>query len=229
MRALFVRFKDCEGPGILEPVLRENGYRISFHNAYDQRLQLMPEAHLNFDLIILLGGPQSVADPELDTFFRPYYQLVKNMLATSGRKLIGICLGSQIIAKVLGVDVVPGEKGPEVGFSPLKVKDNSHPIFKGLVESEIVAFHLHEDTFSIPNGATHLLESSMYKNQMFAYENKAYAFQAHLEPTMPMLDVWRVVHKDFIAKGNGDFIDIGIKQAEMEKSARIIFRNILNT
>lgn len=229
MRALCVRFKDCEGPGIIEPVLRENGYRVSFHNAYDPKVQLLPEAHLNFNLIVLLGGPQSVTDSSLNSFFQPYYLLVKNMMATSGRKLIGICLGSQIIAKVLGAEVLVGDKGPEVGFSPMKIKDVTHPIFNGINKTEIQAFHLHEDTFSIPKGAIHLLESELYKNQMFAIENKVYAFQAHIEPTLPMLEVWKNVHKDFIAKGNGDFTDLSAKQKEMEATARIIFRNILNT
>ncbi len=229
MRALCIRFIDCEGPGILESVLRENGYRVSFHNAYDHRIQLMREAHLNFDLIVLLGGPQSVIDPKLDSFFRPYYDLVKSMLSANGRKLIGVCLGSQIIAKVLGGNVSVGDKGPEVGFAPVKIKDPSHPIFSGISETEIQAFHLHEDTFTIPNGTTHLLESNIYKNQMFALENKAYAFQMHLEPTLPMIDVWREKQKSFIARSQGDFTDIPAKQKEMEKNARIIFRNILNT
>ncbi|TGL60060.1 type 1 glutamine amidotransferase [Leptospira ognonensis] len=229
MRALCVRFKDCEGPGIIESVLRENGYRVSFHNAYDLRVQLLPEAHLNFNLIVLLGGPQSVTDPDLDSFFQPYYMLVKNMMANHGRKLIGICLGSQIIAKALGAEVFVGDKGPEVGFSPMKIRDVTHPIFKGINQPEIQAFHLHEDTFSIPKGATHLLESDLYKNQMFAVENKVFAFQAHIEPTLPMLEVWKNVHKDFIAQGNGDFKNLAEKQKEMETSARIIFRNILYT
>jgi GMP synthase-like glutamine amidotransferase len=229
MRALCVRFKDCEGPGVLESVMRENGYRVSYHNAYDERIQLMPETHLNFDLVILLGGPQSVIDPALDSFFRPYYQLVTSMLATDGRKLIGICLGSQIIAKVLGAEVTVGNNGPEVGFSPVKIKDRNHSIFNGIVGDEMQAFHLHEDTFSIPAGAKHLLENDFYKNQMFAFENKAYAFQTHIEPTLPMLEVWLTVHKEFISKGKGDFTNLSAKQAEMESAARILFRNILNT
>ncbi len=228
MRSLLIRFKDCEGPGILETVLREKGYRISYHNAYDKHVHLMPEAHLNFNLIVLLGGPQSVADPSMDSFFAPYYELVESMLATEGRKMIGICLGSQILAKVLGGSVTVGEKGPEVGFSPLRIKDKSHPIFQGIFSSEIQAFHLHEDVFSIPNGATHLLEGSYYPNQMFSYGNKAFAFQTHLEPTLPMLRVWQGVHREFIAKGNGDFSDIAAKQSAMEETGKIIFRNILN-
>ncbi|WP_411823685.1 type 1 glutamine amidotransferase [Leptospira sp. 'Mane'] len=228
MRSLLVRFKDCEGPGILEPVLREKGYRISYHNAYDERIQLYPAAHLNFDLIVLLGGPQTVADHSNDEFFAPYYDLVENTLVTSGRKLIGICLGSQIIARVLGGKVTVGEKGPETGFSPVKIKDKSNPIFANIESSEIQAFHLHEDVFEIPPSADFLLEGGFYPNQMFSYGNKAFAFQTHIEPTLPMLRVWQDVHKEFISKGNGDFSNLVEDQKKMESTAKIVFRNILN-
>lgn len=228
MRAVFIRFIDCEGPGILEPLLREKGYRISYHNAYDSRVQLMPEIHLNFDLIVMLGGPQSVADPDKQEFFKPYYDIVENVIALPNKKLIGVCLGSQIIARALGANVRPGTKGPETGFSELQILNPAHPVFSGIQGESILAFHLHEDIFDIPVGADHLLASEFYANQMFSYKNKVFAFQTHLEPTLGMLQVWQNVHKEFIAKGNGDFSDLETKQQTMEKSAKIIFRNIIN-
>ncbi|XDD45889.1 type 1 glutamine amidotransferase [Leptospira sp. WS39.C2] len=228
MRAVCIRFIDCEGPGILEPLLREKGYRISYHNAYDPRIQLMPEIHLNFDLIIMLGGPQSVADPDKQEFFKPYYEIVENVVALPNKKLIGICLGSQIIAHALGANVRQGTKGPETGFSDLQILKPEHPIFSGLNGESLLAFHLHEDIFDIPVGADHLLASEFYANQMFSYKNKVFAFQTHIEPTLGMLNVWQNVHKEFIAKGNGDFTDMLSKQQTMEKNAKIIFRNIIN-
>lgn len=228
MRAVFIRFIDCEGPGILEPLLREKGYRISYHNAYDSRVQLMPEIHLNFDIIVMLGGPQSVADPDKQEFFKPYYEIVENVIALPNKKLIGVCLGSQIIARALGANVRPGTKGPETGFSELQILKPAHPVFSGVEGESLLAFHLHEDIFDIPVGADHLLASEFYANQMFSYKNKVFAFQTHLEPTLGMLQVWQNVHKEFIAKGNGDFSELETKQQTMEKSAKIIFRNIIN-
>ncbi|MDF3819555.1 type 1 glutamine amidotransferase [Leptospira sp. 96542] len=228
MRAVFIRFLDCEGPGILEPLLRSLGYRISYHNAYDRRIQILPEFHLNFDLVVMLGGPQSVADPNFDEFFKPYYQIVENIITMGDKKLIGICLGSQIIAKVLGADVSLGTKGPEVGFSKVQILNQSHPIFKGINADSFLAFHLHEDVFGIPVGAEHLLAGEFYANQMFSYKNRIFAFQTHLEPTLPMLNVWLDFHKEFIKKGKGDFTDLANKQREMTETANTIFKNIIN-
>ncbi|TGL08572.1 type 1 glutamine amidotransferase [Leptospira bouyouniensis] len=228
MRAVIIRFIDCEGPGIIEPILREKGYRVSYHNAYDSRVHLMPEIHLNFDLIVMLGGPQSVADPTKQDFFKPYYEIVENVAALSNKKLIGVCLGSQIIARALGANVRPGTKGPETGFSELQILKPEHPVFKGINSESILAFHLHEDIFDIPVGAEHLLASEFYANQMFSYKNKIFAFQTHLEPTLGMLQVWQNVHNEFIAKGTGDFSDLEPKQKIMEESAKILFRNIIN-
>ncbi len=227
MRSLLIRFKDCEGPGIIESILRQKGYRITYHNAYDTRIHLVPEAHLMFDLVVLLGGPQSVVGNLNDDFFAPYYELTENMIETTGRKVIGICLGSQIIARVLGAVVSKGDKGPEVGFSPVQILNPKSPVFQSISEQTLHAFHLHEDTFTLPNGAEHLLKSEKYEMQMFSYKNKAFAIQAHLEPTLGMLEVWRTVHKDFIAQGGGLPKDIKDDHLKMTTNGNLLFQNII--
>lgn len=226
MRSLIVRFKDCEGPGILEGILKKKGYRITYHNAYDRRIQIVPEAHLMFDLVILLGGPQSVVGTKEDDFFSPYYSLAENMIDTSGRKLIGICLGSQIIAKVLGAKVEVGAKGPEVGFSEVQVQKKDSPVFQG-VPSEFLGFHLHEDSFDLPKGSEHLLSSALYPNQMFSFKNKAFGIQVHLEPTLEMLEIWRQVHAPFIQKAGALPKDLRKEADALKEIGTKVFENIL--
>ncbi|GBF51784.1 putative glutamine amidotransferase, class-I [Leptospira ryugenii] len=228
MRALVIRFIDCEGPGIIEPLLREKGYRVSYHNAYDTRVSLMPEAHITFPLILLLGGPNSIQNNGEDPLLLPYLQLVKNALAVRSSKIIGICLGGQIISRALGAEVKKGDKGPELGFAPMKIIDTQDEVFRGINSNELMGFHLHEDVFSIPPGAKHLLSTDMYPNQMYSYENRVFAFQAHIEATLPMLGVWKEVHKEFLKQGKPDLDHLEEKQKQMEESGKIIFRNILN-
>jgi len=227
VRSLIIRFMDCEGPGILEDSLRKSNYKITYHDAYKKGLQLVPESQQIFDIIILMGGPKSVYDPKEQEFFKPYLNLVENSLAISGKKVLGICLGSQILAKVLGSKVEKGDKGLEVGFSKVSILNSAHPIFQGITTSHISTFHLHGDTFNLPSGAERLLSSEKYENQMFSYENKGFGIQCHFEVTYPMLEVWWNIHKEIPATLGKISNEIKIKQKEMEANARILFDNII--
>ncbi|WP_010569510.1 type 1 glutamine amidotransferase [Leptospira broomii] len=230
MRCLIVRFKDCEGPGTLLDSLKSRNYRITYHNAYDSNIRILPDAHQVFDLIVLLGGPQTVHDPAQADFFRPWLDLAYNLTQMESRKVIGICLGSQILAKVLGAKVSVGVKGPEVGFSDIKIVNSSHPAFARLAgKSMIPAFHLHEDVFELPSGSELLLEGSFYPNQMFAWKNRVFGIQCHLEMTAPMLEVWKTVHGEFIQKAGWiPGPETGQIRSQMEEAGRALFEGILD-
>ncbi|TGK35516.1 type 1 glutamine amidotransferase [Leptospira gomenensis] len=226
MRSLIVRFKDCEGPGILLDLLKERNYRITYHNAYDPRIRPIPDAHLIFDLIVLLGGPQSVTDPSLTEFFEPWFNLVRYASLTPNRRLLGICLGSQIISKALGGKVTLGERGPEVGFSDVEIVE-SHSVLEGL--SSFPAFHLHEDVFTIPEGGIRLLKSDLYPNQMFSVGNRIFGVQCHLEVTEAMFSVWKTVHAEFMR--NSGWVpgpETESLRSQMEIAGRKIFGAILD-
>ncbi|MEI7012027.1 type 1 glutamine amidotransferase [Leptospira licerasiae] len=230
MRCLIVRFKDCEGPGTLLDSLQARNYRITYHNAYDPRVHIVPAAHQMFDLVVFLGGPQTVHDPKQHKFFKPWRELASHLVSMKDKKVIGICLGSQILASVLGAKVYEGEKGPEVGFSDVKVINPSHPVFSKLGgTSSFPAFHLHEDVFEIPIGADHLLQGSFYSNQMFGYENRVFGIQCHLEVTENMLGVWKNVHSEFIKKAGWipgpETEDL---RSQMERAGRALFEGILD-
>ena len=152
---------------------------------------------------------------------------MEDSLEIPNNKVIGVCLGSQILAKVLGGEVKKGEKGVEVGFSKVQGINKTHPIFSLIESNEMLAFHLHEDTFTLPKGTEHLLSSSMYENQMFSYQNRAFALQCHLELTFPMLQVWQRVHKKYMEPLGYSLDFMREKQVQMEKDAKIIFNNII--
>lgn len=229
MRSLIVRFLDCEGPGILESSLRSANYKITYHDAYKKGIHLVPESHQIFDIIVFMGGPQAVYDPNLESFFHHYFELAENALAISGKKVLGICLGSQILAKVLGAKVEKGKNGIEVGFSKVKITDPAHSVFKGISAKELETFHLHGDTFDLPQGASRLISSDKYENQMFVYENKGFGIQCHFEVTYPMLEVWWNVHKEIPSNLGKISSEIKTKQQEMEANARILFDNIISS
>ncbi len=229
MRALIVRFLDAEGPGILGTLLKEKGYQLTYHNAYQKGLQLIPNAHQIFEFVLLLGGPMSVADATLERFFKPYIELVKGCLSEKGSRCVGICLGAQILAKALGGEVFPGDKGREVGFGKVKIRMPYHPLFSDLRDREsFTGFHLHGDTFTLPPDAVLLASSDRYENQIFTVEDRMYGFQVHLEPTWEMLQVWSKIHKTYMEEAGYKFMDSDRpKYEEMSRHAKAIFGKLL--
>jgi len=96
--------------------------------------------------------------------------------------VLGICLGAQLIAEVLGGEVVRN-KYKEIGWFPVALRPEAGPsvAFRGFPE-EFTAFHWHGDTFSLPPGAAMLAESEACPAQAFSYNGgRVLALQFHLE------------------------------------------------
>jgi hypothetical protein len=156
-----------------------------------------------------------------------YQSCRKCALAIPGKKVIGVCLGSQILAKALGATVMKGANGAEIGFSKVSVTNTAHNVFQGITSANLTAFHLHGDTFDLPPNTERLISSEKYENQMFSYKNKGYGIQCHFEVTYPMLEVWWKVHKEIPQTIGNISNEIKVKQQEMEANARILFDNII--
>lgn len=226
MRALIIRFLDCEGPGLIAPIMQQKGYSLTYHDAYLQQ-QLIPQTHQLFDTLVLMGGPQSVAKDKPEGFFKPYFHLVEDFLAMPDKKVIGICLGSQILAKALGGQVTVGKNGEEVGFSRVHLEHLDSPVWSGFQEKSILTFHLHSDTFSLPGSCRRLLKGDMYENQMFCYENRAFAIQCHFEVSYPMLETWWTVHQSIPEKLGSLNETWKDKNSQVQEAGKKLFHNLL--
>jgi len=115
--------------------------------------------------------------------------------------VLGICLGSQLIAKALGAKVYPGANGQEIGWHPVhpaQSEENNDWISGIDFSTEI--FHWHGDTFELPKNATLLLSSDCYPNQAFAINNTL-GVQFHMEMMEDMVAEWNVLYKCDIDKG----------------------------
>ena len=186
---LFVQNSGIEGSGYLGDLLKNDGFKIKSINAKHDKIPLN-----DFSLVVILGAPESAND---DLFYlKAEQELIKN-LVEKDIPVLGICLGSQLIAKTFGAKVYPGSK-KEIGFyHDLKISSNSS-LFSNF-NNPFTVFHWHGDTFDLPQGAIRLVSSDDYLNQAFQYKS-AIGLQFHLEVTEQMINLWLDKTEDKLQK-----------------------------
>nr|WP_297441894.1 type 1 glutamine amidotransferase [Nitrosopumilus sp.] len=160
-------------------LLQNDGFEITSVNAKHERL---PDQ--DFSLVVILGAPESANDDL--PYLRTEQQLIKNSVEKN-IPVLGICLGSQLIAKTFGAKVYSGPR-KEIGFyNDLKISNDS-PFFKGF-KNPFTVFHWHGDTFDLPLGSIKLASSDYYPNQAFQFKS-AIGLQFHLEVNEDMVNLW---------------------------------------
>jgi GMP synthase-like glutamine amidotransferase len=176
---LFVQNTRIEGSGYLGDLVKEDGFKtLSVHAKQEN----FPEK--DFSIVVILGAPESANDN------LPYLQKEQELIKKNVEKeipVLGICLGSQLIAKAFGGQVYPGPK-KEIGFYNDLVAESNSSLFSGF-ENPFTVFHWHGDTFDLPDGATRLAHSEIYPNQAFQYKS-AIGLQFHMEVNEEMVNLW---------------------------------------
>ena len=186
---LFVQNSGIEGSGYLGDLLRNDGFKIKSINAKHDEI---PQN--DFLLVVILGAPESANDNLF--YLKAEQELIKN-LVEKNIPALGICLGSQLIAKTFGAKVYPGSK-KEIGFyHDLKILNSSS--FFSSFDNPFTVFHWHGDTFDLPKGAIRLVSSKDYLNQAFQYKS-AIGLQFHLEVNESMVNLWLDKTEDKLQK-----------------------------
>ncbi len=181
MRVHYLQHVSFEGLGYIEHWLTKNSHTISFTRFYESDCYL-PEVK-NVDILIVMGGPMGVYDEDRFPWLKEEKAFIWNCIQ-SGKKVLGICLGAQLIAECLGAKVDKAAH-KEIGWFPVTCTEESKQLawFRELFKDNSTVFHWHGDRFEIPEGALNLLSSGANSNQAFYYNENVIGLQFHLEVT----------------------------------------------
>lgn len=173
--------------GTLDPMLKTAGFRIRYVN-FSRQPDIVPSLEGYFGLVVL-GGPMGVYDAHQIPHLKLEMKLIEEALKKD-IPVLGICLGSQLLAQVLGSQVRKGHQW-ELGWTQLKIEPHGKkdPLFKDWGGAEHI-FQLHQDTFDTPKSTEKLATSDNYEGQAFRYGKKVYGLQFHLEADQPMILRW---------------------------------------
>jgi GMP synthase-like glutamine amidotransferase len=184
-----------EGPGYLAEFL--DAHRMPWQIINSSTGNLALHRASDYSGLVFMGGPMSVND-ELP-WIAPTLALIQDAFAQDV-PLLGHCLGGQLISKALG-GIVSANPVKEIGWGKVSVSDNDIArSWFGDVRN-FHAFHWHGETFTLPQGATHLLSSVHCVNQAYAI-GKHLALQCHPEMTVAMIKNWCDAGADEIAAGH---------------------------
>jgi len=185
MRIVVLQHVPFETPGAILDWARRVGAHIDTIHLYERDALPSPE---NADLIVVMGGPMSANDDGSFPWMSRELEFIESSVA-QGVKILGICLGAQLLARVLGARVYAGEER-EVGWHEITSgEDFDGSLFD--VAGEGAGFgkvlHWHGETFDLPAGARHLFRSRAYEHQGFQFDQHVLGLQFHMEMTPSIL------------------------------------------
>ena len=205
-RLLVLQHLEIEGPGLFYHVARKKKMNIEII-----RLDLgndIPKTK-NDDLLLIMGGPMGIKD--IGSIKYPWLKSERDFIKSELKKntrIIGVCLGAQLLANAAGGDVEilkygsPPKPLPEIGWSPVFF-NKSNKAFDQFCETPFYVLHWHGDRILLPENAELIASSKRCKEQFFKIGELAYGLQFHIEINKEMTERWINEDKLFISKGLG--------------------------
>ena len=186
-RLLVFQHVAVEPLGTLDALIRARGHRIRFHN-FERDPDARPEVD-RYRGLVVLGGPMNVEDQHQRPHLKAELLAIERALE-QGKPVLGICLGAQLLAHVLGAPITR-HRQPEIGWYDVQMsaEGRADPVL-GIAGERLPVFQWHSYSYELPRDATHLASTATCEQQAFRYGNSAYGFQFHLEADVPVIERW---------------------------------------
>jgi GMP synthase (glutamine-hydrolysing) len=186
VRVLLLTHEEMGPAGLFADVVRERGDELLEWNVSHGS---PPASPADFDTLVVFGGSMHVDQEERHPWLPEQHDLVKDALDRA-QPLLGVCLGAQMVARVLGARVGPASQ-PEIGWHPVELTEagRADPVL-GALPDRFDALEWHSYAFDLPAGAE-LLAQSPVCPQAFRLGETTWGVQFHPEATLAMLECWR--------------------------------------
>ena len=174
-----------EGLGCIATWAEQHGHFVTATRLY--RNEVLPSID-DLDFLVVLGGPMNVYEEDIYPWLLAEKRFIGRAL-DSGKSVLGICLGAQLMATVLGARVYANDQA-EIGWFPIhKVEIAEQSPLAAVIPSHVDVLHWHGDTFELPSDSIHLAASQACPHQGFALGERALGLQFHLETTPKNLEM----------------------------------------
>jgi GMP synthase (glutamine-hydrolysing) len=206
-KAVVLKHVEFEGPSRIAALLAERECSIDTRSLY--RGDPVPTRLSQDQLLIVMGGPMGIADVESPQFpfLKREVELLRSCIAM-GSPVLGVCLGSQLLAHAAGARVYPMQNGDqrqyEVGWAPIRFNHESGDAALNGVPSDATLLHWHGDTFDLPQGAQLLASTDICKHQAFRLGQRSFGLQFHCETTAEDVETWLAANDGFLTAANGE-------------------------
>ncbi|WP_027815970.1 glutamine amidotransferase [Paraburkholderia bannensis] len=226
---LAIRHVYFEDLGSFERVLGDRGRPVRYVDVGFARVGALNPTSAS--LMVILGGPINACDDARYPTLAPIAALIEKRIA-AGLPTLGICLGAQLIARVLGARVYAADH-KEIGWTPLTLTDagRASPL-RHVDGASTSMLHWHGDTFDLPPGATRLASTPLCENQAFAWGDNVLGLQCHPEVRADRFEPWLIGNAGELDAAG---IDINVLRAEtaqhaprMETQASLMFHEWLD-
>ncbi|MCL6456795.1 MAG: type 1 glutamine amidotransferase [Gorillibacterium sp.] len=185
MKLHYLQHIPLENPGSILAWAKDKGYSLTHTQFFNH--EPLP-AQQDFDWLVIMGGPMNIYEEYLHPWLTEEKAFIRQAI-DAGKVVLGICLGSQLIADVIGGKVTTNPL-PEIGWFPIRWTDEAQQssLFS-FFPKETMVFQWHYDTFSsLPPEAKVIAESDACRYQAYVYRDRVFGFQFHLENTPELLE-----------------------------------------